>query len=107
LLDAPPHLHVDHKNGDTLDNRRRNLRLVTPAENHANQRPFGSSSQYRGVTRHQGRWMARVTAAGRLYYLGSFVDEQDAARAVDRTLRAVWGEHARLNFPDLVHDQLG
>jgi len=100
LLEAPADLHVDHKNGDTLDNRRANLRLVTPRQNHANQRAFGRSSRYRGVTRHADKWLARVTAGGRLYYLGRFVDEQDAARAVDATLRAVWGEHARLNFPE-------
>jgi hypothetical protein len=107
LLDAPAVLYVDHVNGDTLDNRRQNLRLVTPSDNHANQRAFGVTSRYRGVTYHAGKWLARVRARGRELYLGRFVEEEDAARAVDTALRAVWGEHARLNFPDLVHDQLG
>ncbi len=109
LLDAPLGLHVDHRNLDTLDNRRRNLRLVTPAQNHANQRPFGVSSVYRGVVWHRGKWLARVRARGHHHYLGRFTLERDAALAVDRALRAAWGEHARLNFPgaDLVHDQLG
>jgi len=108
LLDAPPHLHVDHKNGDTLDNRRPNLRLVSPAENHANQRHFGTSSRYRGVIWHRGKWRAVVVARGVRHYLGRFADEEAAARAVDASLRVAWGDHARLNFPpNLVHDQLG
>jgi hypothetical protein len=100
LLDAPPELHVDHINLDTLDNRRSNLRLVTPAENHANQRPFGATSRFRGVRWHRGKWVGQVMFRGHLHYLGRFVDEEDAARAVDRALLEAWGAHARLNFPD-------
>jgi len=104
LLDAPPELHVDHKNLDTLDNRRHNLRLVTPAQNHANQRPFGTTSRFRGVSWHAGKWRAQMMFRGRLHYLGRYADELDAARAVDCALLKAWGAHARLN---LCHDQLG
>jgi hypothetical protein len=98
LLGAPDHLHVDHRDLDTLNNRRSNLRLVTPSENHANQRHFGTSSRYRGVIWHRGKWRAVVVARGVRHYLGRFVDEEDAARAVDRALLEAWGEHARLNL---------
>lgn len=108
LLAAPPHLYVDHRDGDTLNNRRANLCLVTPAENHANQRHFGTSSRFRGVIRHRGKWRAVVVARGVWHYLGRFADEEEAAHAVDAALRAAWGDLARLNFPtNLVHDQLG
>jgi HNH endonuclease len=110
LLDAPAHLYVDHRDGDTLNNRRANLCLVTPAENHANQRHFGTSSRYRGVIWHRGKWRATLMARGRRIYLGRFANEVEAARAVDAALRAAWGPLARLNLSpleDLVHDQLG
>ncbi|KIS27827.1 hypothetical protein TV39_08815 [Arthrobacter sp. SPG23] len=39
IMQAPPHLEVDHINHDTSDNRRANLGLSTHAQNQANKRP--------------------------------------------------------------------
>jgi hypothetical protein len=78
-------LQADHINGDKLDNRRANLRIVTNQENHQNRRGAnrGSSSRYRGVYLHKatGKWMARVRTGGKDYYFGSFSDELQAAAA--------------------------
>lgn len=38
LLDTPPHLEVDHKFHDTLDNRRSEIRNVTRKENMSNRK---------------------------------------------------------------------
>lgn len=76
--------HVDHRNGDGLDNRRANLRVVTRAQNAQNVvARIGTSSRYRGVSwDHERRaWRARVTVGGRVYRLGRWQSEDEAAHA--------------------------
>lgn len=70
---------VDHENGDRLDYRRANLRIVTHRQNAQNVRSRGGSSRHRGVSwdAARGRWQAR---AGRRH-VGRFDDEQEAADA--------------------------
>lgn len=88
---------VDHINGDPSDNRWRNLRLATVAENNRNRSPrLGGTSPYIGVSlRPNGRWQAALSKQ----YLGVFDDPVDAAAAYDRAAKAAFGRFARLNFP--------
>lgn len=72
---------TDHINGDHLDNRRSNLRIVTPAQNSQNMIAHRDArSPYRGVDWH-GKWRARVCIAGVMHNLGYFSDELAAAEA--------------------------
>ena len=75
---------VDHIDGDRLNNSRENLRLVTHAENVANQRPLDrSKSGLLGVYRScMGRklWEARTSINDRPRVLGYFEDPRDAVR---------------------------
>lgn len=85
-------LEVDHINRDKLDCRRANMRLVTHAENCRNVPSQGGSSRHRGVVMPKGRtkWRAQARYQGRMYWLGHFDDETDAAAAV----AAFWAERA-------------
>lgn len=92
---------VDHKNGDGLDNRRDNLRAATRAQNMANSRKrSGGSSQFKGVSwgKRDSIWQAKITKAGKCFYLGNFVLEKDAAMAYDAAAREYFGEFANINF---------
>lgn len=104
IASAPPHLSVDHINGDTLDNRRSNLRACTQAENAKNTRVRPGTSGFRGVFEfpYGGRYRAVITADGRKTALGWFRDPREAALAYDAAARRLHGEFATLNFPGAV-----
>ena len=77
-------LQADHINGDKLDNRRSNLRVVTNQENHQNrQSGAAGTSRYRGVSRHSssGKWQAKVKAKGKAHWGGYYDSELEAAVA--------------------------
>ena len=96
---------VDHINGNGLDNRRKNLRVCTHAENQRNRKPSrlrrfkGTHFFGRGLSKP---WAAQVTKGGRKRHLGYFATEDQAARAYDTVAKEAFGVFARLNFPEEV-----
>lgn len=106
IMNAPADRQVDHKNGNSLDNRRSNLRLCGARENQANRiRPPGLSSQYRGVTKPKNtkNWRAMISTGGKATCLGLHASEALAALEYDIAAIDAYGEFARPNFPrDLV-----
>lgn len=101
LLSAPQHLEVDHINGNTMDNRRKNLRLATPAQNKANTR---SSSKYnlpKGVTicwhNSVNPFYVRAFKDGKAYCLGYYNTIKAAALAYNKKAKELHGEFAKLN----------
>jgi transcriptional regulator with XRE-family HTH domain len=89
LLMVPPEgMIVDHLDGDTLNNRRSNLRLVTPAQNSQNVaiRGRAESRNCHWDGARQG-WNVRVRVGGSLHH-GGFFARIEEARAAARELRA-------------------
>lgn len=102
ILQAPPGVEVDHRNHNTLDNRRENLRLATRSQQAANQRKrAGMTSRYKGVSWDQKamKWRVTIETGGRKSTVGWYADETEAARAYDGVARLLFGEHACLNLP--------
>ena len=52
IMNAPKGMLVDHKNGDTLDNRRKNLRICTHAENGRNRTKINNKHGFKGLKFH-------------------------------------------------------
>jgi hypothetical protein len=103
IMGEPEGLQVDHCNGDTLDNRKENLRLATPTQNMVNQRlRSDNATSYKGVSadRRRGGFNAFVTTPNHnTKNLGHFKTAEEAALAYDEAARALHGTFARYNFP--------
>jgi hypothetical protein len=103
LMKPKPGQRVDHESGDTLDNRRKNLRRCTRQQNSQafRRKSPGKSSRFRGVffNTQAGCWHAVITHQDRRQHLGSFRIEEDAARAYDVAAKKLFGAFAAPNFP--------
>lgn len=96
LLRNPSGLFVDHANGNTLDNRRDNLRACTRSENVRNR----AINQRHGVglkcvSLHRGRYTARIQVDGKRWSLGTFPTAAEAHAAYVAASRKHHGEFAR------------
>jgi len=84
LMNAPKGKYVDHINHDTLDNRRANLRIVTPHQSNLNQHlRKDNTSGHKGISwvKRDSVWEAYIHIDGKKKRLGKFKDLQDAINA--------------------------
>ncbi len=93
-----PNLTIDHINGDSLDNRRRNLRICTQADNVKNSNRRIGLSGFRGVSWKGTCWYSQIGVDGRRKFLGYFHCPVLAAKAYDEAARKFHGEFAITNF---------
>lgn len=95
------HIHVDHINHDTLDNRKINIRTCTQQENNRNKSPHSkSTSKYLGVSwdKLKNKWKGNIYVNKKLLFLGRFNSEEDAAKAYDLIAKKEFQQYANLNF---------
>lgn len=89
----------DHKNGNTLDYRRCNIRIANKRQNSVNRAmQRNNTSGYTGVWFHkrQKKWIAQIRIKGQKLYLGTFDSPIAASKAYQTENRIRNGRFARL-----------
>lgn len=101
IADAPEGIDVDHRDGNGLNNRRKNLRFATTQQNAWNRgKAANNTSGHRGVcfSRKAGKWQAQIHVKNSTIWLGYFDSKIQAAHAFDNKIRELHGEFACPNF---------
>jgi len=85
--------HVDHINGNGLDNTKKNLRICSRDENGRNRRP-NKGYKYKGVIKSNGnKYVAKIKRE----YLGTYNTPEEAANIYNKYAKKYFGEFANLN----------
>jgi hypothetical protein len=103
ISNAPRGVPVDHADGNSLDNRRSNIRLCNFQQNSSNARTSKkNTSGYKGVSFQGGTfrakpWRVQIQYKKRKIYLGNFLTKQEAARTYNQKAVELFGEFAWIN----------
>ena len=100
---------VDHINGNSLDNRKLNIRLCTKQQNLMNKRKYKNNiTGFKGVRKEERKhkdgstyicFRARFIKNKKEYTSSTYFTLEEAARAYDEMAKEYFGEFACLNFP--------
>lgn len=91
---------IDHKDGNVLNNRKKNLRGCSTAENACNTQKYKqNTSGFKGVSwhKHVNRFAAQIGSSNKKIHLGYFDTAEEAASAYNKAALKYHGEFARLN----------
>lgn len=99
---APQVYEIHHKDGNKLNNQRKNLEFLSIAE-HKMRKGLQKNNVtgYKGVAYDNTRqkYLASVSFQKETYFVGRFNTAEEAAKAYDQKVIELYGINAHLNFP--------
>ena len=103
VLNAPKNKYVDHIDGDLSNNKKDNLRLCSLSQNQWNRKiQSNGTSKYKGVclrlNKKSKKWRAEICKNRKIYRIGLFDNEVEAAVAYNEKAKELFGEFAKLNI---------
>ena len=103
IMNPPDGMCVDHKNHNTLDNQRSNLRICTKTQNDYNRRK-DNRVKYKGIMlcvdkKRTKPYRARIMVNKKFRYSVYCASDLEAAIEYDKLATFYFGEFACLNFP--------
>jgi len=111
IMSFPKDKVIDHKNHNTLDNRKENLRICSKQQNSHNRKKQINTSGVKGVFadiqningKIYKHWRSYIRYNNKGIHLGSFPFTEEgkiaAAKRYDKEAKKLFGEYALLNFP--------
>lgn len=100
IMGSPKGLYIDHIDGNPTNNKKSNLRVVTPSQNSYNQsKAKDTSSKFKGVCFYPKakKYRAYINHEGKRINIGYFKTEVEAGNAYNEYAVKLFGVHARLN----------
>lgn len=97
---TPLGMGTDHKDGNGLNNTKKNLRHCNQSQNNCNSRKRkNTSSRYKGVTWDKSRksWTAYIAINGKRISIGRFHNELLAGKAYNKAAKKYHGDFASPN----------
>lgn len=97
IMNPPDNMDIDHKNGNTTDNRKSELRLCTRQQNLFNVGlRKNNKSGTTGVCKNQSNnWYAQICVSGKVIHLGTFSEKNDAIKARKDAEKKYFGNFVR------------
>jgi hypothetical protein len=96
IINAPKGSIVDHIDGNTLNNRKSNLRICTKKGNARNRKLcFDNKLGIRGVVKNKKRYKAHIFFNQKSFYLGNYLTKKEASDAYEYAAKLIYKEYYR------------
>lgn len=94
IMDMKSGENVDHISGDTLDNRKENLRKASDSNNLKNRdrKNINNSTGHRNVSFSNGSYLVQLQVDGKNKRLGSFDNPEEAGKFAEKMRKEHYGE---------------